>query len=37
MQLARAVLIGEKGCVLALLVSKTATQDWQSCICSGTE
>ncbi len=36
-QLARAVLIGENGGALSLLVSKTATQGWQSCICSGTE
>ncbi len=31
-QLARAVLIGEKGGALTLLVSKTATQGWQSCM-----
>ncbi len=32
-QLARALLIGENGGVLTLLVSKTATRGWQSCIC----
>ncbi len=37
MQLARAVPIGENGGALSLLVSKTTTQGWQSCICSGTE
>ncbi len=36
-QLARAVLIGENGGALTLLASKTATQGWKSCICSGTE
>ncbi len=33
----RAVLIGENGGALTLLVSKTIAQGWQSCICSGTE
>ncbi len=33
----RAVLTGETGGALTLLVSKTAPQGWQSCICSGTE